>query len=133
MATAPSDNDRSPVQAVRQFEPVPSEVAEARCFLSETLSRWGWRSPDAELLVSELATNAVLHARSEFEVCLLLADRTLRVEVVDRNSRLPTPANVSPGAFSGRGLLLVEALSRSWGVRSHSDEGKALWFELDLS
>jgi anti-sigma regulatory factor (Ser/Thr protein kinase) len=132
VSSAPSEHHSSRLEAARQFEPQASEVAAARGFVSETLNRWGCRSPDVELLVSELATNAVLHARSEFKVSISLAGGTLRVEVVDRNSRLPTPVNVPPGAFSGRGLLLVEALSRSWGVQSHSDEGKALWFEVDL-
>lgn len=113
------------------FEPDTSQVLEARRFVSGVLTSWGCEADDAALLVSELATNAVLHARSEFTVRLQVDRGRIRVEVVDRNSRVPSFAVVPPDAHSGRGLMLVQALASAWGVESHADDGKTIWFELD--
>lgn len=82
------------------------------------------------MLVSELATNAVLHARSDFEVTIDIAAGRAHVEVYDRNSRLPLFSSVRPDAHSGRGLMLLQVLSDAWGVESHSDAGKTIWFDL---
>jgi anti-sigma regulatory factor (Ser/Thr protein kinase) len=119
------------VQASRMFEPETSEVIAARRFVSAALQEWGCDPDDVALLVSELATNAVLHARSDFMVRVEAGHGRVRVEVFDRNSRLPTFAVVPPDAYSGRGLMLVQALASSWGVESHSDNGKTIWFELN--
>ncbi len=112
------------------FEPDASEVHAARHFVSATLEGWGCPPGDVALLVSELATNAVLHARSEFTVRVRAEQGKVRVEVDDRNSRLPQLAVVPADAYSGRGLMLVQALSSAWGVESQSDTGKVIWFEL---
>lgn len=114
------------------FGPDAAQVVEARRFVSTVLDRWGVRGSDAPLLVSELATNAVLHARSEFSVTVSKDHKRVRVEVFDQNSRLPSPASVRPDAYSGRGLMLVQALAGAWGVDSHADEGKTIWFEVAL-
>jgi anti-sigma regulatory factor (Ser/Thr protein kinase) len=84
---------------------------------------------DALLLTSELVTNAILHGRSE--VCVEVQERgqLLRVSVFDENSRHPQPVDEDPDALDGRGLALVEALARSWGVEDRR-LGKAVWFEL---
>lgn len=114
----------------RSFEPEADQVREARKFVSSQLCAWGIGDLDAPLLVSELATNAVLHARSDFTVTVSLTDQTVRVEVFDRNSRLPSFGTVSALAYSGRGLMLVQAMSESWGVDGHGEEGKTIWFEM---
>jgi anti-sigma regulatory factor (Ser/Thr protein kinase) len=114
------------------FEPEPGQVLAARRFVAGVLHRWHVRCDDLPLLVSELATNAVLHARSDFEVRIRLMDDRVRVEVFDQNTRLPSFAVVPPDAYSGRGLMLVQALSGAWGVESHSDNGKTIWFEVPL-
>ncbi len=109
----------------------PRSVGRARRFCAATLAGWG---VDAEvvdtcvLLVSELATNAVLHARTPFTVEIAL-DPVLRVEVHDGDRRLPHPRDYGVEAASGRGLHLVEALSVSSGTEL-SSSGKAVWFEL---
>jgi anti-sigma regulatory factor (Ser/Thr protein kinase) len=87
-------------------------------------------SADLPLLVSELATNAVLHARSDFEVTVIRLPQRVRVEVFDQNTRLPSFAVAPRDAHSGRGLMLVQGLSGAWGVESHSDSGKTIWFEV---
>jgi anti-sigma regulatory factor (Ser/Thr protein kinase) len=78
--------------------------------------------------VSELATNAVLHARTPFTVTIERAP-VLRVEVHDGDPRPPHTRDYGPEAASGRGLHLVEALALSSGTVT-VDGGKAVWFEL---
>jgi anti-sigma regulatory factor (Ser/Thr protein kinase) len=96
------------------------------------LEGWGLEMEDVPLLVSELATNAVLHARSDFEVTVIRSARCDRVEVFDQNTRLPSFAVAPTDAYSGRGLMLLRGLSTNWGVESHSDIGKTIWFEVDV-
>ncbi len=117
-------------RAWRTFAPDPSEVYLARRFVLSVLDDWGLDIEDLPLLVSELATNAVLHARSDFEVTVIRRSKHVRVEVFDQNTRLPSFAPVPPDAYSGRGLMLLRGLASAWGVESHSDVGKTIWFEV---
>ena len=114
------------------LEAVPRSVGRARRFCTSTLTDLG-APPDivstCVLLVSELATNVVLHARTPFTVSIEL-DPQLRVEVRDGDPRMPHPRDYSLDAASGRGLRLVRTLSRSSGAE-RSAEGKMVWFELD--
>jgi anti-sigma regulatory factor (Ser/Thr protein kinase) len=101
--------------------------------VSETLSRWSCEhvADDVALLVSELVTNSVVHARSDVRLMLWRTGSGIRVEIIDRN---PGPVELrpfEPEALGGRGLRLVEALSRDWGVRP-AQPGKAVWFELGV-
>ena len=86
----------------------------------------------ASLLVSELVTNAVRHARGIDVVTVNLhAGRTwLRIEVQDTDRHWPQPC--IPGRYdeSGFGFILVDALASNWGVRE-TEAGKAVWAELD--
>ena len=86
----------------------------------------------ASLVISELVTNAVLHARTEIGVVVeLLADGGVRLEVSDDSSVLPRRRHYSEGSSTGRGLILVEALTAEWGVDPKADsEGKTVWAEL---
>lgn len=86
----------------------------------------------AELVVSELATNAVLHARTPFEVGVLVGGGKVRIEVHDRVPRRFARRFFSDQATSGRGLRLVEQLCDSWGVDVY-DGGKAVWAEVSTS
>jgi len=84
-----------------------------------------------ELLVSEIATNAVLHARSAFRVVVHRSTRRLHVEIFDDSPEPPTVKAHSVEAPTGRGMRIVDALATRWGV--HQDgTGKSVWFELDL-
>lgn len=83
----------------------------------------------AQLLVSELVTNAVLHAGTDIEVTVSVSGGVVRVDVVDQSRRLPTRKNYDRSAMTGRGLGLVDASARQWGVRGHPS-GKSVWFEL---
>ena len=85
-----------------------------------------------ELLVSEVATNAVLHADgSEIRVQILDQGDHLRVEVFDGSPALPIPRRADASAEGGRGLALVEALAARWGVDARLG-GKICWFEVGL-
>jgi anti-sigma regulatory factor (Ser/Thr protein kinase) len=128
MVRPPEDNRYD--RAWRTFAPNPSEVFAARHFVACVLEKWGMEVEDLPLLVSELATNAVLHARSDFEITVIRARQSVRVEVFDQNTRLPSFAVAPTDAYSGRGLMLLRGLSTNWGVESHSDAGKTIWFEL---
>ena len=85
----------------------------------------------AALLVSELAANAVLHARSPFTLTAELAAEFLRVEVEDTSPQLPEVRRPTRFSTSGRGMFMVEALSSRWGAEPTSG-GKRVWFELPL-
>ena len=87
---------------------------------------------DAVLLVSELTTNAITHARSGFELAVSLTDQHLRVEVTDADPGIPQVQWVPAGATSGRGLLIVETLADAWGVTPLEGGGKTVWFELPV-
>lgn len=94
-----------------------------------------WRTPsliveDAVLLTSELATNAVRHARSAFDVALTEQDGCLRVSVGDDHPDLPTLREKPSVAVDGHGLRLVQSLSNDWGAEPVPGVGKVVWFEV---
>ncbi|MFI6208476.1 ATP-binding protein [Streptomyces sp. NPDC051041] len=108
-------------------------VPEARRALRELLRHWGRpeRSQVAELLTSELVTNALVHTDDDAVLTATVGPRALRVEVRDFVARRPRPrVPNADDSTHGRGLLLVESLADAWGVRAHG-VGKAVWFELD--
>jgi anti-sigma regulatory factor (Ser/Thr protein kinase) len=86
----------------------------------------------AALLVSELVTNAVVHARSEVGLVVGRSEKraVLRIEVHDGSAQRPVPGMFELEALSGRGMALVEAMASRWGVESDGT-GKRVWFELD--
>ncbi len=83
----------------------------------------------AQLLTSELVTNAVIHGRSPVTVTTVLDDGLLRVEVSDDNSRHPEMRLTDDRALDGRGLHIVALLAARWGV-TDQPLGKTVWFEL---
>ncbi|MGH8993860.1 MAG: ATP-binding protein [Acidimicrobiia bacterium] len=83
-----------------------------------------------ELLTSELVTNALLHARGAEELSVHVWPTVVRVEVEDPSSLLPSRRQAGADAVSGRGLTIVDALSRAWGVENGA-RGKRVWFEVD--
>ncbi|GAA3788142.1 ATP-binding protein [Streptomyces chiangmaiensis] len=108
-------------------------VPEVRRALRELLARWGrpGRSEIAELLTSELVTNALIHTDRDAILTATVSARRLRVEVRDFVGRRPRPGRPDDGdGTHGRGLILVQSLSDAWGVQAHG-VGKAVWFELD--
>ncbi len=83
----------------------------------------------ASLLVSELVTNAIVHARTDVELRLVADDHMLRAEVSDGNPTFPRPRRPMGLAGTGRGLLLMDDLASRWGVLP-TGAGKTVWFEL---
>jgi anti-sigma regulatory factor (Ser/Thr protein kinase) len=118
----------------------PGQVAVARRLLRGYLSTSDAGHPDdvhdlPVLLVSELVTNAILHAEPPVTLRAETDGQRLRVEVHDGTSAPPVlQAAGSPGTSPperGRGLFLVASLADRWGWDDHA-EGKAVWFELDV-
>ena len=85
---------------------------------------------DVELVVSELATNAVAHAGTPFTVSLTWLDHTLVVEVKDDSPSGPRRVHPDGLAAAGRGVVIVEVLSTTWGVKTYASGGKSVWAEL---
>jgi anti-sigma regulatory factor (Ser/Thr protein kinase) len=120
------------VTSSRTFLCRPEAVPAARRFVRDALSGQPARITDAaELMASELATNCVRHAHTDFELTVQSEDG-IRVEVRDSGGGRPRVLSPGPHDESGRGLRIVEAMSDAWGVR-RAAEGKAVWFTLDRS
>jgi len=118
-------------EAARAFPWDLVAVAASRRFVAETLVAWGLPHvvDDASLVVSELATNAVLHARSSFNVLLSWEAGILCISVFDGSASVPSVKHPTPTAISGRGLRLVAAIARRWGT-DRDGRGKLVWAEL---
>jgi anti-sigma regulatory factor (Ser/Thr protein kinase) len=112
----------------------PASVAVARQRLAADLMAAGIFAGavgDAVLVVSELLSNAIRHARplpgASVQVAWALDDDAVEVEVSDGGARTrPTPAQATVSSLGGRGLDIVEYLARTWGVRS-DDGGLTVW------
>jgi PAS domain S-box-containing protein len=115
----------------KRLPPAPESVSRARRFVRAALGGAAPGSAEtAELLTGELAANAVLHARTEFEVQAWSGGGRVQVRVSDhRPERGLVPHDHHPYAATGRGLALVEELAPSHGVHSAEDR-KTVWFEL---
>jgi anti-sigma regulatory factor (Ser/Thr protein kinase) len=86
---------------------------------------------EAELLVSELTTNAVLHGRPPITVRVdCHASEGLRVSVTDGNPQPQIPQEPNHDDATGRGIALVDVISDRWGVHPRPGEGKEVWFQL---
>ncbi|MDH6543367.1 ATP-binding protein [Streptomyces lavendulae] len=116
---------RADLKAVGEVRRALRELVRHRC-RAET-------SDVAELLVTELVTNALVHTEQGAEVAVTLVAARLRVEVRDFNARRPAPYVTSADdGTHGRGLVLVQALADAWGVDPLAPgRGKVVWFELE--
>lgn len=131
-ATGSEGRPSSPVSSRRRtFEGEAASVAQARAFVAECLAGADEATRYvATLLTSELASNAVLHARSAFDVGVEVTRRGIRVEVADRGrSSIPT-APQSDQRNGGRGLQILAQLSERWGVERGDDGTNVVWFEV---
>jgi sigma-B regulation protein RsbU (phosphoserine phosphatase) len=118
---------------VTTLPPTGRSAATARRTVERVLEEAGLGGllDEALLLVTELVTNAVVHAGTEIELHMQTAADGLRVEVVDRSPGSlpvirPAPAETREG---GRGVFLLDALASEWGTR-HFSGGKSVWFQL---
>lgn len=117
-------------------------VPMARDFARQALYAWGWlpadgaerraAAEDVLLVVSELVTNACLHAEGPDELILACDKKAIRVEVTDRGAGQPSPrAPHRAGRPGGHGMFIVQRLCLDWGVvRAPGVPGKTVWAEL---
>jgi DNA-binding response OmpR family regulator len=121
-------------EARQRFDQDTQTPRAARRFVTQALTGWDDEEGDltdtVTLLVSELVTNAVIHAGSEVEVMVRLTATAARIEVTDASGRALAPRNATNDEDSGRGLALVDSLARRWGVRPADGGGKTVWFEV---
>lgn len=117
----------------RVYLPVPEAVASSRRFVIAELERLGvgHLGHDAAVIVSELATNAVLHARSPFRVSVDEAVGVVCISVQDvvEGFAAQRVGETGEHPLDGRGIAIIEALARRWGCDTLRD-GKVVWAEL---
>lgn len=117
----------------RSFDPDPSSVRSARRFVRAELGGVAEETVEvAELLLSELVTNVVRHARTNFTVDLQVDRGVLRAVVEDGVAIDVAVVDLLEDADSGRGLRIVAALADEWGV-TRLAHGKQVWFALALA
>lgn len=133
--TLPGDLISSvPIDELRiqaSFPPVPASAGEARQLVSHTLRQWGLSSIEETtlLLVTELISNGVRHAKTMLTLLLAYDGSRLHVGVSDQDHELPVLVKSSIKTHHGWGLRLISTLASDWGTRT-SDEGKTVWFDL---
>jgi len=116
----------------RTFSCEAGSPAAARRFVRDAGRGWGFDTDDVELVVTELATNVIQHAGSRYSVALSFEGETVTLEVADASGQSPerkTPRVMESG---GRGLLIVDTLSKRWGVRQGHREGKVVWADIGV-
>jgi anti-sigma regulatory factor (Ser/Thr protein kinase) len=126
----PGEEDSAHVRS-HVFVALPESVVAARQFVRAALTSWGESDlvDDGELIVSELATNAVIHGDSPFRASIERFPHVVRIAVEDAGPGFPHSYRAAYDASSGRGVAIVEALSDQWGC-DPVDGGKVFWVEL---
>ncbi|MEY9844007.1 ATP-binding protein [Streptacidiphilus sp. MAP5-3] len=111
-------NDRRAWAAIASFPPHPRNVRHARRITRTALAAWGASElvDSAEMVVSELVTNALRYGSGPVDLTLALTEAGLRISVTDEGTSLPTTRDAEPDAQGGRGLHIVELLAKSWEV-----------------
>jgi hypothetical protein len=111
----------------------PDSASRARAFVGQHLTEHDLpdMANDLQLVVSELATNALTHARTPFTVTLAAFAHSVLLQVHDGSPRLPVLGAATSLDTSGRGLTVLDLLSSDWGVTSHADGGKTVWATFD--
>jgi serine phosphatase RsbU (regulator of sigma subunit) len=116
------------------FPNEPDLVPTARRLVSRAVAGRDPRLVDAaELIVTELVTNAVLHGAAPVAVRLADTGEHVRIEVEDRSHRMPVIPQHSIDQMTGRGLSLVAALSSTWGVDPLPHGGKVIWADVGVN
>ncbi len=124
--------DRPP--RVVELPATRSAPRQGREFVRAALDDWRLEAlaETAALLVSEVVTNAVVHARSASTLCVERTDGVVRITVTDRGSGVAQRGRRGAGVVGGHGLALVDTLARRWGAR-RLDGGHEVWFDLPVS
>ncbi|HVF33412.1 MAG TPA: response regulator [Acidimicrobiales bacterium] len=118
--------------ATERFPADLKSARTARRFVAGVLDAWGLDAlqDGAALLVSELVTNAVVHAHSTVELAVHLRPERIRIEVVDTARDHVRRRDAKDDEQSGRGMALIEALAVAWGIDTLLS-GKSVWFEME--
>jgi len=121
-------------QAIRAFASGPASAAAARRWSRGVTEGWGVPTTGdlVDLVVSELITNAVVHAGGLVQVALDLDDDSITVSVTDAGTGMVARRRRDTDALGGRGLQIIEALASAWGARSCPDRGKTVWATVRL-
>jgi anti-sigma regulatory factor (Ser/Thr protein kinase) len=116
----------------RMLPALPSSAGEARRLLRDAMpDEASEESADAAALaLSEIVTNALVHAGTPMRLRVILAPSAVRVELADGSARLPLPREYSRAAGTGRGLHMVTEIVDQWGAH-HDADGKVVWFEIN--
>jgi anti-sigma regulatory factor (Ser/Thr protein kinase) len=120
---------------ITTWDGVPEQLSELRQYLHQTLGDEADGVDDVVLVVSELATNAIRHSASgepggSYELQVVSLSDAWHVRVEDQGSpNLPSPRDAEDGDEAGRGLPVVAALARAWGVIGDSN-GRTVWAEI---
>jgi anti-sigma regulatory factor (Ser/Thr protein kinase) len=111
------------------FEASPISASRARDFVARHLidHRLLYLVEPVRLVVSELATNALVHAQTAFSVTLAAADQTVLLTVRDDSRALPTLHSPQAMDPSGRGLEIVDIISLDWGIDEDAAGSKGVW------
>jgi anti-sigma regulatory factor (Ser/Thr protein kinase) len=120
------------VDAFRHFPRAHATPRSARRFVRDTLVGWGCQdlTDEAMLAVSELATNAVVHAGSNVSVGLARHEDAVRLVVGDTSTDPPVPTAANAASLNGRGLYIIDGLAREWG-HELSNGGKLVWIDFN--
>jgi anti-sigma regulatory factor (Ser/Thr protein kinase) len=115
----------------------PADAASAPAARRFVLGAVGRLPPEVgesvALMVSELATNAILHGQTDFEIEVEQAEDSLFVAVTDGGRGSPEVQQPAVTEMHGRGLMIVQSLADDWGVTAASGGvGKTVWFRLRL-
>lgn len=108
----------------KDFESVPQSARAVRRFVEESLPG-GTRRDDIILVASELASNVIRHARTDFSVRLAVEEKLVRLEVWNGSSLIPAVEGLTERKW---GLRIIEALADRWGIES-TGTGKTVWVE----
>ena len=127
--------DRIQAVLAKAYDRFPAHVrsaGQARSVVRQTLEGWcdDERLEDIALCVSELVTNAVVHADSEPQLLVHVRPGVIRIEISDDSEVLPVMRGAGPEDTSGRGVSILGMLSDRWGALRRSGGGKTVWFEI---
>lgn len=118
----------------RHFPGEPTSIGRARRYVAALLDGLDDALLDPiVVMVSELATNAVRHARTDFTVTVERIGETVRVGVHDEGGGEPRARDARPHEHTGRGLMIVRECSDDWGIEPDGRGGKQVWFTVSLA
>jgi anti-sigma regulatory factor (Ser/Thr protein kinase) len=115
----------------RRFLPTPTALRTVRTFVSDVLGAWEADElvDAARIIACELATNALVHARSPFRISIARKSDVVKIAVRDASTARAEPRPIDTNGIGGRGLVLIDRLSSRWGTYDEAD-GKTVWAEL---